>query len=346
MKLNSQGVRQAFDNGIALSARFIAQAMDSFARQPVVVVSGAANGVYRVAGDEGRTLTLTDKGFCDASGLLVDSPFRAARVELDLPSDMFLFRELDFPAKALDFLDGVLRAQIDRFTPWSDTQVVFGHSAPMPAGHDRIKLTIAAAPLKQIMPIVRAFDAAGAASVVVNARREDGAGASILVHESAFHRERATLKAERALKSALVGVLAFAGVSVGASSLAGAWLETKGETIAAETHQWRQAQMSGARDPDVMLHKRKIDTPLVVLVMEQLARILPDDTFLREISFGEGKIEIAGVSADATRLIVLLERSPTFTRATFSAPTTHSANEPGDQFHIQAQVNARYGKPE
>ena len=240
----------------------------------------------------------------------------------------------------------MLRAQIDRFTPWSDTQVVFGHSAPMPAGHDRIKLTIAAAPLKQIMPIVRAFDAAGAASVVVNARREDGAGASILVHESAFHRERATLKAERALKSALVGVLAFAGVSVGASSLAGAWLETKGETIAAETHQWRQAQMSGARDPDVMLHKRKIDTPLVVLVMEQLARILPDDTFLREISFGEGKIEIAGVSADATRLIVLLERSPTFTRATCSAPTTHSANEPGDQFHIQAQVNARYGKPE
>ena len=104
--------------------------------------------------------------------------------------------------------------------------------------------------------------------------------------------------------------------------------------------------MSGARDPDVMIHKRKIDAPLVVLVMEQLARILPDDTFLREISFGEGKIEIAGTSADATRLIGLLERSPTFTRATFSAPTTHSANEPGDQFHIQAQVNARYGKAE
>ncbi len=51
MKLNSQGVRQAFDNGIALSARFIAQAMDSFARQPVVVVSGAANGVQISADD-------------------------------------------------------------------------------------------------------------------------------------------------------------------------------------------------------------------------------------------------------------------------------------------------------
>ena len=100
------------------------------------------------------------------------------------------------------------------------------------------------------------------------------------------------------------------------------------------------------RDPDVILHKHKFDTPLVVLVMEQLARILPDDTFLKELQFGEGKVEIAGVSGNATRLVGMLERSPTFSRATFSAPTTHAPNEPGDQFHIQAQVNARYGQGE
>ncbi len=164
--------------------------------------------------------------------------------------------------------------------------------------------------------------------------------------ESAFRRERAAVEAQGLLRKALVGALAFAGLSAAASGVLGAWLETRTEDIAGETHQWRQAQMAGVRDPDIMLHKRKFESPLTVLVMDQLAGILPDDTYLREIQFGEGKVEIAGVSADATKLVAMLERSPTFSRATFSAPTTHAPNEPGDHFHIRAQVNARYGQGE
>ena len=346
MKLDSESVRQAFDRWIATTASVVAQAGDAVAtpRRLAIVMSG--DGACEVEGDEAGAFRFVDGDFLHDDGRSAEGLLRDARVALEMPPSMFLFRDLDFPAKALDFLDGVLRAQIDRFTPWSPAQVAFGHSAPLPMGHDRIKLTIAAAPLTQIMPIVRAFGAAGANAVVVAARREDEADAPIVVHESAFRRERATLRAQGLLKKALVGALAFAGISAAASGLAGAWLDSGAETIAAETRQWRQAQMSGARDPDIMLHKKKFDAPLTVLVIDQLARILPDDTFLREVTFGDGKMEIAGVSADATRLVGMLERSPMFSRATFSAPTTHAPNEPGDQFHIQAQVSARSGHGE
>jgi len=346
MKLDSESVRQAFDRWIATTAAVVAEAGDAVAKPRHTAIAMAADGTYELAGDPTRAFRLVDGAFVDTDGRSADGLLRDARVTLDLPPSMFLFRELDFPAKALDFLDGVLRAQIDRFTPWTPAQVAFGHSAPLPVGHDRIKLTIAAAPLVQIMPIVRAFGAAGANAVVVAARREEDAGAPIVVHESAFRRDQAIARAQGLLKKALVGALAFAGLSAAASGLAGAWLDSSAETIASETRQWRQAQMSGARDPDIMLHKKKTDAPLTVLVIDQLARILPDDTFLREVTFGEGKMEIAGVSADATRLIGMLERAPMFSRATFSAPTTHAPNEPGDQFHIQAQVSARYGQGE
>src|SRR5690348_13554758 len=44
---------------------------------------------------------------------------RGSRIEIAMRSDQVLFRTIDFPKAAADFLDGMVRAQIDRLTPWS-----------------------------------------------------------------------------------------------------------------------------------------------------------------------------------------------------------------------------------
>ena len=44
---------------------------------------------------------------------------RGSRIEVVMRSDQALFRTIDFPKAAADFLDGMVRAQIDRLTPWS-----------------------------------------------------------------------------------------------------------------------------------------------------------------------------------------------------------------------------------
>jgi general secretion pathway protein L len=257
-----------------------------------------------------------------------------------------LFREIDFPKQAADFLDGMVRAQIDRLTPWVASEALFGTTAPVPIANERIALTLAATSRQKIQPLLGFAADCGAASVAaqVDAPDAEAGAVPIKLFERALSGAAGARDVARLLRISLLS----AGVAAAASLLISAYL---GSEYSAEQQELQQKiaqrraalRINRADGAETLLAKRKQSSPSSVMVLEAISRVLPDTTYVTELHVEGDKMQVVGLTQDAPSLIKLIEQSPQFTRATFFAPTTRGQNEPGERFHIEAHITPYFG---
>ena len=111
------------------------------------------------------------------------------------------------------------------------------------------------------------------------------------------------------------------------------------ETALAEARQGAQSGRDGI-DPAARLFAMKADAGILD-VWDELSRILPDHTFLTETRIADGKVTLSGFSADAARLVRIIDQSPLFSGATLTAAITPDATERKDRFSISFKVTGR-----
>ncbi|MGB9369070.1 MAG: PilN domain-containing protein [Xanthobacteraceae bacterium] len=264
-----------------------------------------------------------------------------SRAELKLRPARVLFRPLELPQRATEFLAGVVRQQIDRLTPWTATDAAFGWSAPAEAGPDRVVITVAATARAMVQPIVDALVAAGAEAVAVTATAPDAVPITVLEHSASGTLDVARVR--RTLVATLIVTGLLAGVSLSVAGLAGMKLASEQEELTRRIAERRVAIRLGreggpAATPLRALERRKYQSASSVIVLEALSQILPDHTYVTELRIEGDKLRVIGITRDAPSLIRLMEQSPNFTRATFFAPTTKAPSDPGERFHIEAQI--------
>jgi general secretion pathway protein L len=268
-----------------------------------------------------------------------------SRVSVVLAPSRFVFRPLELPRGAGPFLEGVVRAQIDRLTPWSASGAAFGWSAPRDAGSDRIALTVAATAQALIAPISQALIASRVASIEMSTRAGDDGEREIPV----LARQAGDPNGLRVRFGLIAGLavcsLVFM-VSLGAWTALSASYDARFATLQSQIAQRRAAlsREGGSAGEQALraLQARKRTTPSAVMILEALSKALPDDSHLTELRIDDGKVQMAGLADDASELVGLIEQSPQFTRATFFAPTVRGPNG-GETFHIEAHLEPSFG---
>lgn len=271
--------------------------------------------------------------------------FRGSRVEIVLQPKRFLFRPLELPARAADFLEGIVRAQIDRLTPWSASEAVFGCSPPAASGPENITTMIAATTRKVALTYVQAVSGFHPAAIAVCTDVGERNAGRVKVFEQKARGHLDAARLSRALLAGLGAIAAAALISVVAATYMADSLGAQEDELARQISARRAAIRAGAdgsdRSPIAALERRKYETAASVIVIEALSQLLPDHTYVTELHLAGNKLQISGITSDAPSLIPLIEQSKHFTRATFYAPTTRAPSDPGERFHIETRVEPK-----
>jgi general secretion pathway protein L len=345
-----------FDQWIAGVAGALDSVVGRYASRSQIVLSAEGAGLLTARLKSPRkaevlsdvSFRISDEGPVPSLPADWQAAFRGSRVETDLSADQVLFRPLDFPRQAEEFLDGMIRTQIDRLTPWSADEAVFGWSTPSTTAQGRIELTLAAASRQELEPLVALaanLDAQSLAAFASPAAANDSDEKIKIFDQPLRSAAGRAMGTPRILRAVLLVAGAAAAASLLVATYLGGSLDSEQQELMSRISQRRAALRLGPEGSSAysLLAKRKQTSPSSVVVLEALSKALPDGTYVTELRIDGDKVQVVGMTQDAPSLIRLIEKSPQFARATFFAPTTRAQNEPGEQFHIEARITPSFG---
>lgn len=356
-------IRTVFDGWMRSVANAVETAADRILRPRHILLEEQEDGGFtaRLTSPGRAMLPSAGPGLSETSFTLTrESPtpvlsaewvaaFRGSRIEIALRPDRAMYGPLDFPAQAEPFLDGMIRAQIDRLTPWTADNAVFGWNGPTTITPERVGVTFAAMARSATDPVVqlaRSFDAASV-TLLTTVMGEDGSQQEIRLLDRSLHSAIGkSVNVPRILRFALLGTAMMACVAALADTYLADRFQSEQQDLLRQVSQRRAAlHLGGGADQSGfgLLARRKQTTPSVVMVLESLSHVLPDTTYVTELRIEGDKVQVVGMTQDAPSLVRLMEQSPQFTRATFFAPTTRAPNEGGEQFHIEAHITPYFG---
>jgi general secretion pathway protein L len=86
-----------------------------------------------------------------------------------------------------------------------------------------------------------------------------------------------------------------------------------------------------------VLEKRQ-KTPAVIQVLEELTRVLPDDTWVQTLDIKGKELQIQGETASSVRLIGLFEQSSVFKDSSFRSPLTKGQVSGTERYQLALQI--------
>ncbi|MGE5088847.1 MAG: pilus assembly protein PilM, partial [Candidatus Levyibacteriota bacterium] len=275
-----------------------------------------------------------------------------AEVIVSLPARAVLRKSLALPAAIEDDLQRALAYDIDRHTPFKADEVYFDAAVvDRDASRNTLAVELVAARRALVDPMLRHAENFGANVIaVVPDPPERAAGSRVnLLPDDRRVAASAWTRWPVVVAASILAVLAVAAL------LLPLW-QKREEAIAlikvseaarhrAEASEALRAELERKVSDYNFALQRKYGYPGTVQVLDDVTRILPDDTWLTQLEFhaGRGKeatrdIVLRGESANAGRLVALLQDSKLFTQAAPRSPTTKIQPGPGEIFDVGAQV--------
>lgn len=265
-------------------------------------------------------------------------------VMLTLPSDRVLCKTLTLPLATEENLIQVLAFQVDQLTPFAADQVYFGYRI---SGRDfeqgRLMVDFVATPRPAVDEAIKVLVGNGTQVRAVVSQGMLAAGQFVNMLPVAIGKAPSLLRqGPNPWLALLAGLLALAAIVAPLAIKREAIVQllplvAKAKKAAETTDALRRELEARVDEHNYLLQKRQSLTP-VVLALEELARVLPDDTWVQQLDIKGTEMQIQGDTASSVKLIGLFEQSATLHDASFRAPLVKSQSAGFERYHLALQI--------
>ncbi len=307
-------------------------------------IGGDKMRLYRLRGSRAGLL---------GSGADIQAPQgKASSVILVLPSGQLVTRKTELPLAAEENLREVLGFEMDRLTPFSQTEVYYDFRVQeRDTKRGRIGLSVLLSPRQTIDALVVEAERRGFIVKAVDVSAGE-AGKTLginLLPPGPNVRSSRLGKSVAAALTAAAALLLFLAVEIPLERKA-AYAEALSQRVAVERARVAELrkleqEIAGLQNPVASSGDLKRSDTLTLALIDQVTRLLPDDAWLTQLSLAGDRLQLAGFSPASSKLLTTFEESPLFTETVFRAPVTQDPRLGLERFSLSLRVMPRESKP-
>ena len=278
---------------------------------------------------------------------------RTGQTILALPRELVTIQDDELPLAAAENLTDVVGFEMDRLTPFRQDEVYF-HARVSGRDDEQQKLTVAltASPRARVDRLLERARRWGFA-----VDRVDVAAGAVSPGKSSVLKGINLLPTSASGATELIGRTVTVGLLVAIVVLGG---------LAISVPLDRKERFAEALSQEVLLARKKLaavrnltdeiqaleasnryvadvreSTPLVSRILDDVTRLLPDDTWLSQLRLVENRLEVTGYSRDAAQLIGIFDESTRFAEPKFRSPVTRDQRSGVERFSLTLKLAER-----
>jgi general secretion pathway protein L len=272
---------------------------------------------------------------------------KTVQVGVRLPEGQALRKSVELPAAAAENLRQVVSFEMNRLTPFEADDVYFDcRITRQEAGAQQIAADLVVAPKSAVeAALARAGDLGLQPSVVDVAGDGEGVGVDFnLISDrlgSTSARTGAGLTAALGLlAAALCAAMIYIPLDRQRDLADELSREGAQARVEAQFVSRLRAEIDAASQAKDFIVEKKLRNPTATQALNELTRLLPDDTWLFQLRLNGEQASLYGFSASAAALVGALEAGALFHDVGFRSPVTRDLKSNLERFHLSLEVRA------
>jgi general secretion pathway protein L len=271
----------------------------------------------------------------------VGRPLGGANLLLRAAPGSLLEKRVVLPLAVEPELPRVIGYEMNRFTPFRSEEAFWTWTLEQrDRMRGRLHVCLSLVPKAPLLPLLAALEGIGLSPIALEAMRADNSRCllpMVVEAQSAVWQQWAAkgLAIACILLAIAAGGLPFLQQFLAMSEIEGRIADLQPRVAEVQTLRSRIAAATAGRDAVAQERSR---TGNVLGILAAVTELMPDDTFLNDLSLRQRQLSIVGQSAAAARLISVLATDPSFRDPVFAAPVTRSSGATADVFSIRTEV--------